>query len=72
MLLNMFNQVMLNWVDLAIIGMFAFFIYEGFKHGFFITLADFLSFFGSLILALSLYPKLSDILTEQFSVSPAL
>jgi uncharacterized protein YkwD len=66
------NQITFNWVDLAIVALFTFFIYEGFKHGFFITLADFLSFFGSLILALSFYPELSDLLTGGFSVSPAL
>lgn len=72
MFINLFDQITLNWVDLAIILIFIFFIYEGFKHGFFITLADFLSFFGSLVLALRFYKDVSEFLTNRFSISYAL
>ena len=70
--MNFINQITLNWVDLAIFAIFILFIYEGFKHGFIITMADFLSFFGSLVLALSFYPDVSDLLREQFAVTVAL
>ena len=57
-----------NWVDAIIVFVFAFFIYEGFKHGFLIMLADLVSLAISILLALKLYPLVSSVLIEIFPI----
>lgn len=61
-----------NWVDLLIILVFGFFIYQGFVHGFWAILIDFLSFFGSLLISLVVYPYVSDFLRSNFSFGRAI
>ena len=63
------NGIQLNWIDLVIIGVFAFFIYEGVKHGFWIMLADFISFLLAIIISLRLYPLVSSILIKIFPIT---
>jgi uncharacterized protein YkwD len=59
----------LNWVDLLIILIIVFFLVEGFRHGFWVILADFLSFLLSLLIALRFYPFVSEILKGIFTLS---
>lgn len=61
--------IQLNWVDLVIVGVFAFFIYEGVKHGFWIMMADFVSFLLAIFIALRLYPLVSSILIKIFPLT---
>lgn len=58
-----------NWVDLVIIVVVIFFIYQGFVHGLWSILIDFISFLGSLLLALKTYPLISSLLAANFSFS---
>lgn len=56
-----------NWVDLIIIVVLIFFVYQGFIHGLWSILIDFVSFFGSLLISLRLYPFISSLLQANFS-----
>jgi len=56
-----------NWVDLIILVVLIFFIYQGFETGFWSILIDFVSFFGSLLISLRVYPFFSSILQSNFS-----
>lgn len=56
-----------NWVDLVILLVLAYFIYQGFVHGFWAILIDFISFFGSLLLSLKAYPLFASFLQNNFS-----
>jgi uncharacterized membrane protein required for colicin V production len=49
----------LNYIDLIIFLVLAYFISEGLRHGFWVLLADFISFLASLILSLSTYKYLA-------------
>jgi len=60
-----------NYIDLIIILVIAFFIFEGFRHGFWVILADFLSFLTSLLLSLRFYQLASGLLRNTFSLSPS-
>ena len=57
-----------NYIDLLILLVFAFFISEAFHHGFWVILADFFAFFGSLVFGLRFYPFLAEILRVNFSL----
>ena len=57
-----------NWVDLIVILVFAFFIFDARKHKFWDLLADFLAFLGSLIVALRGYQFIAGILRSNFSL----
>lgn len=58
-----------NWVDLVIIVVVLFFLSEAFRSGFWVIMADFLSFLFSLILAIMSYPWVASLLRSNFSLS---
>ncbi|HSX49243.1 MAG TPA: CvpA family protein [Candidatus Saccharimonadales bacterium] len=58
-----------NWVDLIILVILGFFIYQGFVSGFWAILIDFLSFLGSLLVSLRLYKIAANILQSNFSLN---
>lgn len=58
-----------NYIDLLIIIILIFFISEGMKHGFWVILADFLSFLLSLLLSLRFYQIAGNFLGNIFSLS---
>lgn len=61
-----------NWVDLLILIVLVFFIYQGFVNGFWSILIDFISFFGALLISLRVYPLASSFLQSNFSFSRSL
>jgi len=61
-----------NWIDLIIIVVCAFFVAEGFRVGFWVMLADFASFLGSLLISLKTYTLISGLLKDNFSLSRSL
>jgi uncharacterized protein YkwD len=65
----MTSSLGLNYIDLLIILVIILFIAEGFRHGFWVILADFLSFLGSLLISLRFYQFASNILKSYFSLS---
>lgn len=62
-------MINLNYIDVVIILIVVFFVWEGWRHGLLIILADFLSFFGSLLLALRFYKPLALIFTNSLNLS---
>lgn len=58
-----------NYVDLVIIAILIYFASEAFRHGFWIILSDFISFFGSLVLSLRFYNPISQFLKLNFSLN---
>lgn len=58
-----------NWVDLVILVVLAYFLSEAFRVGFWVILADFLSFLLSLIVALRGYSLAALLLRSNFSLS---
>ena len=58
-----------NWVDLIIFIFLVYFGSEAFRHGFWVILADFIAFFGSLIFSLTIYKYLAAVLSSNFSLS---
>lgn len=58
-----------NYIDLIIILVLIYFASEAWRHGFFILLADFLSFLGSLVLSLRFYKYVSEFLKVNFSLN---
>lgn len=58
-----------NWVDLIILVVLGFFIYQGFINGFWAILIDFLSFLGSLLVSLRFYKSGANILQSNFSLN---
>ncbi len=58
-----------NYIDLVILLILVFYISEAFRHGFWIILADFTSFFGSLILSLRFYKYVALFLKANFSLN---
>jgi uncharacterized protein YkwD len=58
-----------NYIDLIIILVLAYYIWESFRHGFWIVVADFVAFFGSLVLSLRFYKYIADFLKVQFSLN---
>lgn len=61
-----------NWVDLILILACIYFVSQALHFGFWVMLADFLSFFFSIILSLALYPQLASLLHESFALSTPL
>lgn len=61
-----------NWVDLIILVVCIFFIIEGFRVGFWVMLADFVSFLGSLLISLKTYTFIANVLKDNFSLSRSL
>ena len=58
-----------NWIDLVILLVFVFFVLESFKAGFWVMLADFAAFLGSLFLALTTYGYVSEFLRANFALT---
>lgn len=58
-----------NYIDLIILFVLLYYVTEAFRHGFWIILADFGSFLGSLILSLRFYKYISDFLKVNFSLN---
>lgn len=57
-----------NYIDLIIILILIYFASEAWRHGFWILMADFISFLGSLILSLRFYKYISQFLKINFSL----
>lgn len=58
-----------NYIDLIIIAILIYFASEAFRHGFWVIISDFISFFGSLVLSLRFYKYISDFLKLNFSLN---
>jgi len=58
-----------NWVDLVILFIFFFFIFESTKVGFWVMFIDFIAFLGSLFLALTGYSYVAGFLKANFALS---
>lgn len=58
-----------NYIDLIIIAILIYFASEAFRHGFWIILSDFISFFGSLVLSLRFYNPVSEFLKLNFDLN---
>lgn len=58
-----------NWVDLVILLVLIYFSIEGVRHGFWIVLADFLSFLGSLLISLRAYQFAATLLRAKFALA---
>ncbi|MEK7168513.1 MAG: CvpA family protein [Patescibacteria group bacterium] len=58
-----------NYIDLIIIAILIYFASEAFRHGFWVILADFISFFGSLVLSLRFYSPISQFLKLNFDLN---
>lgn len=61
-----------NWVDLIVVIVVGFFIYEAWRHGFWAVVADFMAFLGSLLIALRAYQEMAEVLRINFSLSRSL
>lgn len=57
-----------NWVDLVILLVLAYYIFEAIRHGLLVILTDFVSFLASLLISLSLYRFVSEILQNNFGL----
>lgn len=57
-----------NYVDIIIIFVLFFFVVEGFRHGFLVMVADFLSFFLSLLISLRTYQLVARLLANSFNL----
>ncbi len=58
-----------NYIDLIIILVLFYFATEAWRHGFWVILADFISFLGSILISLSFYKYASLFLRSNFSLS---
>lgn len=58
-----------NYIDLIIIAVLIYFASEAFRHGFWVILSDFISFFGSLVLSLRFYNPISEFLKLNFDLN---
>lgn len=61
-----------NWVDLVILVVLAYFLYQGFANGFWSILVDFVSFFGALLIALKTYKFAASFFVDNFSFTRSL
>lgn len=61
-----------NWVDLIIIVVLAYFISEAWRFGFWVVMADFISFLVALFVALSGYQFIGNFLRNNFAFSHSL
>jgi len=57
-----------NWVDLVIIVVLLYFATEAWRHGFWILLADFISFLSSLLISLRVYKFVAEFLRINFNI----
>lgn len=58
-----------NYIDLIIILILIYYVTEAFRHGFWVIMADFISFFGSLILSFRFYKYVASFLRINFSLN---
>lgn len=58
----------MNYIDLIIIGVLIFFLFEARRLGFWIILVDFFSFLASLVIALIFYGSLADLLKNHLQL----
>lgn len=58
-----------NYIDLLIILVLIYFATEAWRHGFWVLLADFIAFLGSLLLSLRFYKYISDLLRANFNLA---
>lgn len=58
-----------NWVDLVIILILLYFVSEAWRHGIWIIMAEFLSFFSSLMISLWAYKFTASLLRANFSLA---
>ena len=63
---------MFNLIDILIILVIAYFIVEGWQHGFWVMLTDFVTFLGSLIISLKFYAYSADLIYNNFPVSKSI
>ncbi|OGM12116.1 hypothetical protein A2Z22_03435 [Candidatus Woesebacteria bacterium RBG_16_34_12] len=63
------NSIQSNWIDLVILIILAYFVSEAFRVGFWIILADFISFSLSLVLSFLTYPYIARLLRTNFAIS---
>ena len=61
-----------NWIDLVILLVFIYFASEAWRVGFWVILADFLSFLLSLLIALRGYQFASGFIRDQFEITHSL
>lgn len=61
-----------NWVDLVILIVITFFLFEAYQLGFWLILSDFVSFLGSLLISLWGYQYTALLLRANFSLSHSL
>jgi uncharacterized protein YkwD len=57
-----------NYIDLLIILVLIYFASEAIRHGFWVILADFFAFLGSLVISLRAYKALAGVLSANFSL----
>ncbi len=57
-----------NWIDLIIVAVLIYFAFEGVRHGLWIILAEFTSFFISLLVSLRAYKLTADMLSANFNL----
>jgi len=58
-----------NYIDLIILVILAYFVSEAWRYGFWIIIADFISFLLSMLLALWGYPYVADLFKSNFNLS---
>lgn len=58
-----------NYIDLIIILILIYFATEAWRHGFWVLLADFISFLGSLLISLRVYKFVSELLRINFNLA---
>jgi uncharacterized protein YkwD len=58
-----------NYIDLIILIVLVYFVSEGLRHGFWVLLADFISFLASLILSLSTYKFVASFLRSHITLA---
>lgn len=59
----------MNWVDLVILLVLAYYVFEAIRHGLLVILTDFISFLSSLVISLSSYKFASGILQKNFGLA---
>ncbi|HKC04385.1 MAG TPA: CvpA family protein [Patescibacteria group bacterium] len=60
-----------NWVDLVIILILGYYVWQAFRFGFWGIIADFASFFGSLLISLRTYKFAGAIIKSNFNLTPS-
>lgn len=64
-----FTQLQSNWIDLVILAVFIFYLYEGWGRGFILGMVDLSGFLFSFIISLKYYGFIGDLLVSRFSWS---